>query len=264
MSASPRSLRARSSASLPPESATELEPNIEFQMPMWGSWLDEDTSVIPADSSTLKQQRSALGIRGESLQSYTISCDNGRLVYCPETYSTLLKETANAGEEPSTSRYMSYIFLPEKVPFQEAFAHAQQGNSAYFEQILKDESYQFLRDRYFDGAAISLDGASLSVLQTDSGRAVLSALRAGWEKDPLPQSSGQSITVLRPQESAGINWEPSTEDYRKFYESGPFSYADFGSATITVHAQFQGGKEVEKHLFVYFSEDGYQTYKLLD
>ena len=54
------------------------------------------------------------------------------------------------------------------------------------------------------------------------------------------------------------------EDYRKFYESGPFSYADFGSATITVHAQFQGGKEVEKHLFVYFSEDGYQTYKLLD
>ena len=66
-----------------PESATELEPNIEFQMPMWGSWLDEDTSVIPADSSTLKQQRSALGIRGESLQSYTISCDNGRLVYCP-------------------------------------------------------------------------------------------------------------------------------------------------------------------------------------
>ena len=24
-----------------PESATELEPNIEFQMPMWGSWLDE-------------------------------------------------------------------------------------------------------------------------------------------------------------------------------------------------------------------------------
>ena len=67
-----------------------------------------------------------------------------------------------------------------------------------------------------------------------------------------------------PQESAGINWEPSTEDYRKFYESGPFSYADFGSATITVHAQFQGGKEVEKHLFVYFSEDGYQTYKLLD
>jgi hypothetical protein len=233
-------------------------------MPMWGSWLDEDTSVIPADSSTLKQQRSALGIRGESLQSYTISCDNGRLVYCPETYSTLLKETANAGEEPSASRYMSYIFLPEKVPFQEAFAHAQQGNSAYFEQILKDESYQFLRDRYFDGAAISLDGASLSVLQTDSGRAVLSALRAGWEKDPLPQSSGQSITVLRPQESAGINWEPSTEDYRKFYESGPFSYADFGSATITVHAQFQGGKEVEKHLFVYFSEDGYQTYKLLD
>lgn len=130
---------------------------------MWGSWLDEDTSVIPADSSTLKQQRSALGIRGESLQSYTISCDNGRLVYCPETYSTLLKETANAGEEPSASRYMSYIFLPEKVPFQEAFAHAQQGNSAYFEQILKDESYQFLRDRYFDGAAISLDGASLSV-----------------------------------------------------------------------------------------------------
>ena len=247
-----------------PESATELEPNIEFQMPMWGSWLDEDTSVIPADSSTLKQQRSALGIRGESLQSYTISCDNGRLVYCPETYSTLLKETANAGEEPSASRYMSYIFLPEKVPFQEAFAHAQRGNSAYFEQILKDESYQFLRDRYFDGAAISLDGASLSVLQTDSGRAVLSALRAGWEKDPLPQSSGQSITVLRPQESAGINWEPSTEDYRKFYESGPFSYADFGSATITVHAQFQGGKEVEKHLFVYFSEDGYQTYKLLD
>lgn len=100
-----------------PESATELEPNIEFQMPMWGSWLDEDTSVIPADSSTLKQQRSALGIRGESLQSYTISCDNGRLVYCPETYSTLLKETANAGEEPSASRYMSYIFLPEKVPF---------------------------------------------------------------------------------------------------------------------------------------------------
>ena len=159
---------------------------------------------------------------------------------------------------------MSYIFLPEKVPFQEAFAHAQQGNSAYFEQILKDESYQFLRDRYFDGAAISLDGASLSVLQTDSGRAVLSALRAGWEKDPLPQSSGQSITVLRPQESAGINWEPSTEDYRKFYESGPFSYVRFGSATITVHAQFQGGKEVEKHLFVYFSEDGYQTYKLLD
>mgnify|MGYP006987331850 CR=1 FL=1 len=66
-----------------------------------------------------------------------------------------------------------------------------------FRADFKGRELSILRDRYFDGAAISLDGASLSVLQTDSGRAVLSALRAGWEKDPLPQSSGQSITVLR-------------------------------------------------------------------
>ena len=247
-----------------PESATELEPNIEFQKPMWGSWLDENSGGASAGSLTPIEQRSALGIRGEGLQSYTISCDNGRLVYCPEIHSELLQKAVNGEGSPSESRYMSYIFLPAGVSLQEASTHALKSDAAYFEQILKAESYQSLRDRYFDGAEVSLDGASLSILQTDSGGVILSALRTGWEQDPLPQYAGQSITVMRPQESAGINWEPSTEDYRKFYGNEPFSYADFGSATITVHAQFRGGKQVEKHLFVYFSEDGYQTYKLLD
>lgn len=233
-------------------------------MPMWGSWLDENSGGASAGSLTPIEQRSALGIRGEGLQSYTISCDNGRLVYCPEVHSELLQKAVNGEGSPSESRYMSYIFLPAGVSLQEASTHALKSDAAYFEQILKAESYQSLRDRYFDGAEVSLDGASLSILQTDSGGVILSALRTGWEQDPLPQYAGQSITVMRPQESAGINWEPSTEDYRKFYGNEPFSYADFGSATITVHAQFRGGKQVEKHLFVYFSEDGYQTYKLLD
>lgn len=247
-----------------PESATELEPNIECQLPMWGTWHDDDPAGAAGGLSILKEQRSSLGIRGEGLRSYTISCDNGRLVYCPDSYPRLLEWMAQSDGQPAESRYMSCIFLPAEISFQEAMTHAQAGDAAYFENILKAGSYQTLRNRYFGGAEIRLNGTSFSALQSDAGGAILSVLRADWEEDPLPQLSGQSITVLRPQEGAGINWEPDEQDYRKLYEPGPFAYADFGSATITVTAHFEDGKQVVKHLFVYFSEDGYQTVKLLD
>ncbi len=251
-----------------PERALELEPNVEVKLSMWGIWRDypniSDKTGKVESFEIRKEQQSALGVQGEGLQSYTISCDNGKLVYYPDSYQRLSKLLFQNSGQPADSRYMSCIFLPPEIPYQDALAHAQAGDAAYFENILKDHRYQFLRDHYFEGGQIDLSGCSFSILQSSKEGAVFCALRADWTEDPLPRLAGRSITVLRPQENAMINWEPNEEDYRKIYEPGPFSYEDFGSATITVTAQFESGKQVEKHLFVYFSEDGYQTVKLLD
>lgn len=250
------------------EYAAELEPNIEVQLSMWGSLSEFSESSDPAglvkDFESRQELQSTLEIQGEGLRAYTISCDNGRLVYYPESYPELRGLLLQKERPPEASRHMSCIYLPAEVPYQEALRHAQAKNAAYFENLLKDSRYQQLRERYFSGEEITLAGSSFSVLQTAHSGAALCVLRADWENDPLPQIAARSITVLRPQENAMLSWEPDAKDYRKLYEPGPFSYADFGSATITVSAEFEGGRVIEKHLFVYFSEDGYQTIRLLD
>ena len=87
---------------------------------MWGIWRDypniSDKTGKVESFEIRKEQQSALGVQGEGLQSYTISCDNGKLVYYPDSYQRLSKLLFQNSGQPADSRYMSCIILPPEIP----------------------------------------------------------------------------------------------------------------------------------------------------